>query len=525
MTPAARSGGILLHPTSLPGPDGIGDLGPPAIRFLDFLEQAGQSLWQVLPLGPTGYGDSPYACFSSFAGNPLLVSLDGLVEQGLLPEAELHARPSFPPGRVDFARVTAWKLPLLSRAAASFLASGPCPGRAAFEAFVRTGRWWLDDYCLFIALKERFGGGAWNAWWDRDIALREPSALARWRGELGPEVRIQQAIQFFFFEQWQRVRREAAARGIRIIGDLPIFAAADSADVWANRDCFLLDAEGRPTAVSGVPPDYFAATGQLWGNPLYDWEALEKDGFRFWIARIRAAERLFDFTRIDHFRGFDACWTVPAGQPTAERGAWVPSPGARLFETLERELGRLPLIAEDLGVITAGVESLRERFGFPGMRILQFAFDAGEAGVLGPANRFLPHNHAVDSVVYTGTHDNDTTRGWYAARSAGEREYLDLYAPPTDPEVEWRLIRMAFASVCRFAVVPLQDLLGLGNEARMNTPGTVGGNWSWRFGDGALTPALAARLRGLAQLYGRLPARGQAEAPAPFSAPAGAAAP
>jgi 4-alpha-glucanotransferase len=524
MTSAERAGGILLHPTSLPGPDGIGDLGPAALRFLDFLQEAGQSLWQVLPLGPTGYGDSPYSCFSSFAGNPLLVSLEGLAERGLLSAADLRDRPSFPNNRVHFDRVTAWKLPLLARAAAAFLASRDGADRAAFHAFLEAEKWWLDDYCLFTALKGRFGGGAWNASWDRDAALREPAALERWRGELAAEVRTQQVVQFFFFEQWRTVRRAAFDRGIRVIGDLPIFAAPDSADVWANRQCFLLDAEGRPTVVSGVPPDYFAATGQLWGNPLYDWQALEREGFRFWIARIGAAERLFDFTRIDHFRGFDACWTVPAGQPTAEHGAWVPSPGAKLFEALERELGKLPLIAEDLGVITPGVDRLRERFGLPGMRILQFAFDAGEAGALTAANRFLPHNHTANSVVYTGTHDNDTTRGWYAGRSRRERDYLASYAPPADPEVEWRLIRMAFASVCRFAVVPLQDVLGLGSEARMNTPGTVGGNWSWRCGEGSLLPALARRLRGLSELYGRLPDRGHlprfrgnasAEAPGP----------
>jgi 4-alpha-glucanotransferase len=505
---STRASGILLHPTSLPGADGIGDLGSAAFRFLDFLSEAGQTLWQVLPLGPTGYGDSPYACFSSFAGNPLLVSLESLAASGLLSTSDLRGRPEFSSARIDFARVAAWKLPLLSRAAVVFLSASGRPAHARFEEFCSAEQWWLHDYCLFAALKRRFGGGAWNTAWDRDIALRQPPALARWRQELSSEVRIQQAIQFFFFEQWRAVRAAAAARGITMVGDLPIFAASDSADVWANRECFRLDGDGRPTVVSGVPPDYFAATGQLWGNPLYDWDALEAQGFRFWIARIRAAERLFDFTRIDHFRGFDACWTVSAGEPTAERGAWVPSPGERLFETLERELGELPLIAEDLGVITAGVDRLRERFGFPGMRILQFAFDAGEAGSLGPDNRFLPHNHTADSVVYTGTHDNDTTRGWYAGRDAREREYLDSYAPPTDAEIEWRLIRMAFASVCRFAVVPLQDLLGLGSEARMNTPGTTGGNWAWRFREGDLTAAAALRLRALAQLYGRIPKGG-----------------
>ncbi|MCX7037747.1 MAG: 4-alpha-glucanotransferase [Spirochaetes bacterium] len=492
-----RASGILLHPTSLPGPDGIGDLGPAAFRFLDFLEAAGQSLWQVLPLGPTGYGDSPYACFSSFAGNPLLVSLESLVGLGLLAASDLEEPPVFPSDRVAYDRVIAWKLPLLSQAARRFLAGAGSPARGRFDAFCAAERWWLDDYCLFMALKQVFDGraraagrkgGAWNDSWDRDIALREPAAMLRWKEALAEEIVVQQVIQFLFFEQWDAVRREAAARGIRIIGDLPIFAAPDSADVWANREC---------------PPDYFAATGQLWGNPLYDWAEMERQNFRFWIARMRAAERLFDFTRIDHFRGFDACWTVPAGEPTAELGRWVDSPGVKLFESLERELGPLPLIAEDLGVITPGVHALRERFGLPGMRILQFAFDAGEAGTLGPDNRFLPHNHSPDSVVYTGTHDNDTTRGWYAGRTDAERRYIDSYAPPGDPEMEWRFIRMAFASVCRFAVVPLQDALGLGPEARMNTPGTTGGNWAWRFTGGALNRKTAERLRGLAELYGR----------------------
>jgi len=508
-----RASGILLHPTSLPGPHGIGEMGPAVTDFLDFLAFAGQSLWQVLPLGPTGYGDSPYACFSSFAGNPLLVSLESLVGQGLLTPADLRGRPAFPANRVDFGRLIPWKLPLLSLAARRFLAGAGGPARERFDAFCAAERLWLDDDCLFTALKQVFDGraraagrdgGAWNDSWDRDVALREPAAMQRWRAALAEEIAVQQVIQFLFFEQWDAIRREAAARSIRIIGDLPIFAAPDSVDVWANRECFLLDAEGRPTVVSGVPPDYFAATGQLWGNPLYDWAEMERQGFRFWVARVRATKRLFDFTRIDHFRGFDACWTVPSGEPTAERGSWVESPGVKLFESLECELGPLPLIAEDLGVITPGVHALRDRFGLPGMRILQFAFDAGEAGTLGPGNRFLPHNHEPDSVVYTGTHDNDTTRGWYAGRTDAERRYIDSYAPPSDPEMEWRFIRMALASVCRFAVVPLQDALGLGPEARMNTPGTSGGNWAWRFTEGTLNGGIAEKLRGLTETYGRL---------------------
>ena len=491
---ADRASGILLHPTCLPGPGGIGDLGDAAYRFLDYLESAGQSLWQVLPLGPTGYGDSPYACFSSFAGNPLLVNLD--------PE-EMRSAPSFPASRIDYGAVIGWKMPLLRRAAQRFLRSAKGGQKESFETFKAAESWWLDDYCLFMAIKRSFAG-AWNMAWEKDISLRERTAMQRCRKELAGEMAEEAVIQFFFFSQWDALHEAATKKGIRIIGDLPIFAAPDSADVWANRELFLLDSEGHPTAVSGVPPDYFAATGQLWGNPLYDWDALARQGFRFWIQRIRSARRLFDFTRIDHFRGFEACWSVPAGEPTAEHGRWIAVPGAKLFEALNKELGTLPIIAEDLGVITPEVNALRARFGFPGMRILQFAFDSGEAGTLSAANRFLPHNHSRNSIVYTGTHDNDTTRGWYAARTPRERAYLDEYAPPAEPEVEWRLIRMAMASVCRFAVIPLQDMLGLGTEARMNTPGTSNrNNWSWRCRENAFDASAAARLRELSVLFGR----------------------
>ena len=504
MTGAAdRQGGILLHPTSLPGAHGIGDLGEQASHFLDFLVEAGQSLWQVLPLGPTGYGDSPYACFSSFAGNPLLVSLESLAERGLILSQELENAPALPADRVDYGAVIKWKVPLLRRAAVRFLQTAHGLYQDEFEAFRRAEREWLDDYCLFMAIKRVFKG-AWNPSWDRDIALREPSSVDRYRRDLAGDIAVEEVIQFFFFSQWDALHQAAARKGIRMVGDLPIFVAPDSADVWAHRDLFLLDGKGSPKAVSGVPPDYFAATGQLWGNPLYDWEALAAQGFQFWIQRIRAARRMFDLVRIDHFRGFEACWAVPAGERTAEHGRWVKVPGREMFRAIQDALGPLPIIAEDLGVITPEVTALRESLGFPGMRILQFAFDSAESGALGAANRFLPHNHVPDSVVYTGTHDNDTTRGWYAGRSAEERAVLDAYAPPTDPEVEWRLIRMALSSVCRFAVVPLQDILGLGTEARMNTPGTRStGNWSWRADAGYRNPAVARRLRSLSLLYGR----------------------
>ena len=512
--PLPRASGIILHPSSLPGPHGIGDIGPSAHRFIHFLSRAGQSLWQVLPVGPTGYGDSPYACFSSFAGNPLLISLEALAGWGLLTEEELRHVPDFSAGRVDYGAVITWKMPLLRRAAERFLSrpqGGLLERLAAFQA---EERWWLDDYCLFMAVKGMYAaraantgtqGGAWNALFDPAIALRDPSALRGLRRDLAAGIRAEGAIQFFFFEQWKALRSEAAGRGIRIIGDLPIFAALDSADVWANRELFQLDADGRPTVVSGVPPDYFSKTGQLWGNPLYDWDALARQDFRFWVERIRAARKLFDFIRIDHFRGFEACWTVPAGESTAERGQWVKAPGKRLFDALQRHLGELPLIAEDLGVITAEVNALREGLGFPGMRVLQFAFDSAEAGSLNAGNRFLPHNHTPDSVVYTGTHDNDTTRGWFSRRTEAERDYLDRYVGGLDARVEWTFIRMALASVCRFALFPLQDVLGLGSEARLNTPGTSGGrNWTWRFLEGSLNEEVENALRDLSSLYGRV---------------------
>jgi 4-alpha-glucanotransferase len=498
-----RASGILLHPTSLAGPWGVGDLGAGAVRFLDWLAAAGQRLWQVLPLGPTGYGDSPYACFSSFAGNPLLVALEPLREWGVLGDGDLTAPPTFPAERVDYGAVLAWKLPLLRKAARRFLSPVPAALRPRFDAFREAEGWWLDDYCFFTAIKTRYTG-AWNAEWPEALALRDEAALGRARDELAAEIAAEGAIQFFFRKQWDDLRAEAHRRGIRIIGDLAIFAAPDSADVWAHRANFLLDARGRPTVVSGVPPDYFAATGQLWGNPLYDWDALARSGFRFWVDRIRAAFQLFDFVRIDHFRGFDSCWTVPADSPTAETGHWEPVPGQALFEALERELGELAIIAEDLGLITPAVNALRERFGFPGMRVLQFAFDSGEAGTLDPGNRFLPHNHVPDSVVYTGTHDNDTTRGWFQKRTPAERSFLERYAGTTEPEIQWRLIRLAMSSVARFSVVPLQDVLGLGSDARMNTPGTTGPhNWSWRVPAGAPGPQTAERLRALAEMYGR----------------------
>jgi 4-alpha-glucanotransferase len=513
-----RAAGVLLHPTSLPGPYGIGDLGPAARRFLDFLAQAGQSLWQVLPLGPTGYADSPYAPFSAFAGNPLLISLEALAADGDLDPRRLAPPPAFPPGRVDYAAVLRWKLPLLAEAARTFLRRRD-KRREAFEAFRREEAHWLPEYVLFMSIKEHFDRRAraegassslWHSYWPQALASRQPTTLERWKAERAEELAILEAIQYFFHEQWQALRHDARERRIDIIGDIPIFVAPDSADVWANRELFHLDARGRPAVVAGVPPDYFSAGGQLWGNPLFDWTAMAAQGYRWWIERVRSGLRRLDYLRIDHFRGFEAYWEVPAGSPDAAHGRWAPGPGAALFEALRSELGELPILAEDLGVITPEVERLRDRYGFPGMKILQFAFDSREAGAEGAGNKFLPHNHPRNAVVYTGTHDNDTTLGWYRQRTPEERRQVHRYLglgedgrEPSPESVVWGFIRLALASVASFAIVPLQDLLCLGSEARMNTPSTLSGNWAFRYREEQLTGELAERLASLTRLFGR----------------------
>lgn len=509
-----RSGGILLHPTSFPGLHGIGDLGETAFQFIDFLAEARQSLWQVLPLGPTGYGDSPYASFSSFAGNPLLINLNKLVEAGDLAAEDLANVPDFPIDKVDFGRVIYWKMPLLKKAARNFLASADAAHQQDFDSFCAEHAGWLDDYTLFIAVKECFDqkakddgvfGAMWSNYWDKDIALRRPEAVAQWKEEQAESIAIQKVWQYYFFQQWTALRRYANAQGIKIIGDIPIFVAPDSVDVWANRDLFHLDEEGQPTVVAGVPPDYFSDTGQLWGNPLYDWEAMAAHGYQWWIDRIRATLRLVDIIRIDHFRGFEAYWEVPAGEETAINGRWVKAPGKALFEAVEKALGELPILAEDLGVITPEVEALRDHFDFPGMKILQFAFDSKEAGGLNATNPFLPHNHRRNAVVYTGTHDNDTTRGWYRARTPQEKDLIRRYLGRPDHDIVWEFIRMAMASVARYAIIPLQDVLDLDSDARMNRPAVFGGNWAWRYRPEALSSDISNRLRELVDLYGRDP--------------------
>ena len=500
-----RASGILLHPTSLPGGFGVGDLGPEAYKFADFLGSAGQSLWQVLPLGPTGYGDSPYACYSAFAGNTLLISPERLFAEGLL-ATDLTDRHSS--DRVEFGEAHRIKEELLRRAYQNYTKTTSTKLRSAFESFSQLEAHWLDDYALFRALKDAHKGVAWNEW-EASLVSRTPAALERARKELREEIEAQKFYQFLFFEQWFALKNYCNERGVKIVGDLPIFVAQDSADVWTSPEQFKLDENGRPLVVAGVPPDYFSSTGQLWGNPLYNWERMQADGFKWWIERVRATFRVVDIARVDHFRGFAACWEIPGDDKTAERGQWVEAPGRELFTAIRNTLGELPIIAEDLGVITPDVVALRDDFGFPGMRILQFGFGGDTKNI------DLPHNYVANVVAYTGTHDNDTTAGWFqsvagegSTRSAEqierEREFCLDYLNSDGEEIHWDFIRAVFASVANTAIVPLQDVLGLGTEARMNLPNSTEGNWSWRCRAAALTDEIATRLKKLTTLYGRL---------------------
>jgi len=494
----ARRAGILLHPTSLPGPHGIGDLGEGAYRFVDFLVAARQHVWQVLPLGPIGYGNSPYAGLSAFAGNPLLICLDTLRADGLLTADDLAAVPPFDDDRVDFEGAAAWKLDRLRRAYGRLLAPGAEARREALDAFARDQAGWLDDFALFMALQGAHDGAPWHEW-GLPIRERSPEALAAAKSDLAGEVGFQQFLQFLFAEQWGALKRYANACGVAIMGDLPIFVAHDSADVWAHPGIFTLDTNGAPTVVAGVPPDYFSATGQRWGNPIYRWEVIAGAGYRWWIERFRALLRTVDSVRIDHFRGFEQCWEIPADHPTAEHGRWVAGPGAALFDAIRAELGAVPLVAEDLGTITPAVEALRRALGVPGMRVLQFAF-GGDA-----TNPYLPHNYEPDTVVYTGTHDNDTTAGWYAAAGEHEREAVCTYLARDGSDIAHDLVRLAYASVADTTIAPLQDVLSLGSEARMNLPGRPEANWTWRYRPEMLRDEEAAWLAALVHTYGRDP--------------------
>ncbi len=483
-----RNAGVLLHPTSLPGVHGIGELGAQAHKFLDFMSETGLTIWQMLPLGPTGYGDSPYQCFSAFAGNPLLIEVSG-------------AAGAFTEHTVQWSDVIAHKRNLLDHACNRYAPDD------RYRAFVAANAEWLPDYALFTAVKDAFGGVQWTEW-DADIARREPEAMLRWRKQLAVEMERVQLQQYFFFSQFYALKRAATAKGIQLMGDLPIYVAHDSADVWANPALFKLDAAGRPTVQAGVPPDYFSATGQLWGNPIYDWDVMAEQQYAWWVKRMRASFQLFDLVRIDHFRGFEAYWEVPGDESTAINGQWVKGPGDALFKAIEKALGALPIVAEDLGLITPEVAALRDGLGFPGMAILQFAF-----GNDGSASDFTPHNYLPHKVVYTGTHDNDTTVGWWTAGAgdstrsaedvAKERDYAMRYLNTDGTEIHWVMMRTALASVANTVLVPMQDILGLGGEARMNLPGRQAGNWGFRFSWDQVTPAITHRLAELVDTYDR----------------------
>ncbi|MCX6151795.1 MAG: 4-alpha-glucanotransferase [Ignavibacteriales bacterium] len=471
-----RSAGILLHPTSLPGKFGIGDLGEEAFNFVNFLVATGQKLWQVFPLGPTGYGDSPYQCFSAFAGNPLLISPQVLLKENLLKEDDLQVIPEFNPVEIDFGKVIDYKYSLLNKAYLNFKKSEK-KLKNEFKIFCEANEDWLEDYALFMAAKSYHGGVVWTKW-AKEIAFRKGNAVNEWKEKLSDEVNFQKFVQFNFFKQWKAVKEFANNKGIKIIGDLPIFIAYDSADLWANKNLFTVDDKGKLQFVAGVPPDYFSATGQLWGNPLYKWNEMEKDDFQWWRKRITKLLDVMDIIRIDHFRGFDAYWEIPGDAPTAITGRWVKAPGEKFFSTIVKYLGEVPIIAEDLGVITKSVEKLRDKFNFPGIKILQFAFGTGME------SKFLPHNHIKNCVVHTGSHDNDTTRAFFEkAKHDGTdmysfaQKYLNYYGE----EICQVLISSAYASVANIVVIPMQDMLNLGTEARMNFPGTLGGNWTWRF--------------------------------------------
>ncbi len=494
---ARRKSGILLHPTSLPGKWGIGDLGRWAYRFADFLEESGQRLWQILPLGPPAYGNSPYQCYSSIAGNPLLISLEGLVEQKWLSPADLKINPGFPASYVDYGAVIPFKQKLLKKAANTFFRRNAKSIWSEFQEFCDQKKSWLDTFAEYAALKEANGGLAWTEW--KQQKLNNPR-----------DILDQKFIQFEFFRQWKALKKYCNERQIEIIGDIPIFVAHDSADVWGNPELFNLNKRGNPKTVAGVPPDYFSKTGQCWGNPLYRWDIMEKNGYRWWINRVRSMLDLVDITRLDHFRGFEKYYKIPGTSNTALGGRWVKGPGDKVFKALQKALGKMPFIAEDLGYITPEVHALRDRWGFPGMRVLQFAF-----GNQSPDDPFKPYNFVRNCVVYTGTHDNDTTVGWFKSPGTAdstlapeqvrsEREAALRYLNSKGKQIHWDFIRLALSSVADMAIFPMQDLLGLGSEARMNRPATMENNWRWRLRDRQLSPELSLKLREMTRMYGRL---------------------
>ncbi len=527
-----RKSGILLHPTSLPSKYGIGDLGESAYSFVDFLKKANQRIWQILPLGHTSFGDSPYQSFSTFAGNPLLISIDKLIEENLLTEAEVGEIPIFSETKVEYGKVMDFKYSLLRKSYSKFKTITNKKFLSEYNSFCKKNESWLDDYCLFISLKNHFieerkntwetpeykaykkanektlsentindcfYGASWNSWPD-DIASRKKGAVEKWTRKLKNEIGFYKFLQYKFFEQWKSIKNYANKNNIEIIGDIPIFVAADSADTWSNPRLFRMDSKGYPIEVAGVPPDYFSETGQLWGNPLYDWQYHEKTKYDWWAKRIKNMLSLVDTVRIDHFRAFDSYWSIPYGSETAVTGEWKKGPGAKFFRTIEKSLGigSLPIIAEDLGDLNKEVIELRDELGFPGMKILQFAFGSGAK------NEYLPHNYkGTNFIVYTGTHDNDTTLGWYTSTNEETRDYARRVLNVTGSDIAWDLIRAAFASIADTAVIPLQDVLCLNSDARMNTPGISGGNWQFRFKDGLLTDEKAQGLAYFTELYNR----------------------
>lgn len=496
--PLTRLSGILLHPTSLPSPYGIGDLGEDAYDFVDFLEKSGQKLWQILPLNPTGFGDSPYQGFSAFAGQPLLISPTHLLKLGLITEDDLKDCPVTNPKQVDYGTIIPWKTALFKKAYEQYLHTSDKMLLEEFDAFYKSNRFWLDDYALFMACKEVHGGDSWQNW-KKEYRKPTNSFKKHLYTALKAEIGYYYFIQFIFFKEWYALKEYANEKGIKIIGDIPIFVSMDSADVWANQHLFQLDSEGFPTVVAGVPPDYFSETGQLWGNPLYDWSAHASSGYEWWISRIHNQLDLLDYLRIDHFRGFEAFWAVPYGEETAVNGTWRRGPREDLFLAIEKALGSdLPIIAEDLGIITPEVEHLRDMFHFPGMKVLQFAFEGLEE------SSFLPHQFTTTNCVcYTGTHDNDTSAGWYQTAPEASKDKIRRYLNTDGGRINMDFIRMCLGTIAAYAIFPLQDALGIGKEGRMNTPGVAAANWAWRYERGDLTDQLANELNALCKLYGR----------------------
>lgn len=498
-----RCAGALLHVTSLPSSGGIGDLGPEAYAFADFLARSSMGLWQVLPLSPPGMGNSPYSAISAFAGNPLLISLERLAERGWIGTDRLRNQPAFC-NRVNFEEILAFKIPLLREAAQNFLQGHQGADRNRFEKFKREQAWWLEDFVLFDVMRHLHAGASWSSW-ETGLRRREPAALHQFGLDHQRELEVERAIQFAFFEQWRSLRRYCHQRGIKIVGDVAIFVNYDSADVWRNPHIFHLGKDLQPTVVAGVPPDAFSETGQRWGNPLYRWEACKGQNYDWWAHRMAWALETCDIVRLDHFRGFESYWEIPASEPTAVHGRWVNGPGDDLFRALRERLGNLPFIAEDLGLITPEVHALRERLAIPGMKVLQFGF--GDPG----AHIYLPHKYEENCVVYTGTHDNDTTRGWWRTARREEKQSALEYFGPAEDGMHWAFIRGAFASIAGMAIVPLQDFLGLDSDARMNTPSLSDGNWGWRFSPGALTSELADKIAALCSVSDRGPSTSAAD--------------